>query len=90
MVRTPECSLVHYELPGDEGRSTEFWWKHECIAPNSGPDDWANGWEETRLPLGGPNGWTLVSQEPLTIAPSIWCRRCDTHGFFENGSWRSV
>ena len=86
MVRTPECSLV---VEGDEGH-VEFWWKHECIAKPAGPDDWANGWEATRLPLGGPNGWTLMSVQPLWITPSIWCRRCDTHGFWENDRWRPV
>lgn len=64
------------ELDAD-GR--HFWWKHEC----------AEGWIEGLLPL-GPNHWQLVSSEPLTVSPSIWCHTCDTHGFYRGGKWEAV
>ena len=33
------------------------------------------------------NLWTLVSWEPLTIAPSVLCLRCGDHGFIQGGKW---
>lgn len=32
-------------------------------------------------------GHQLVSQNPLTITPSILCPDCGTHGFVTNGKW---
>lgn len=33
--------------------------------------------------------WTIVSENPLTVSPSILCgaKDCDTHGFFREGVW---
>jgi hypothetical protein len=31
--------------------------------------------------------WQVVSWEPLTLSPSILCRRCGDHGFIRNGKW---
>ncbi len=31
--------------------------------------------------------WTLVSREPLTLAPSLLCRACGDHGFIREGRW---
>lgn len=31
--------------------------------------------------------WDLVSAEPLTLAPSILCRVCGSHGFVRSGRW---
>lgn len=33
--------------------------------------------------------WQVLSWEPLTLSPSILCKRCGDHGFIENGKWRS-
>jgi len=42
------------------------------------------GW----VPLQPPGArWTLMSLEPLTLAPSIRCLRCNDHGFIQNGKW---
>ena len=35
----------------------------------------------------GPQEWSLVSMEPLTIIPSINCYYCDSHGTIINGRW---
>jgi hypothetical protein len=32
----------------------------------------------------------LVTARPLTVRPSLACRRCSSHGFIENGAWREV
>jgi hypothetical protein len=36
---------------------------------------------------GGAEAWDLVQLEPLTLAPSLLCRRCGHHGFIQNGKW---
>lgn len=33
------------------------------------------------------DGWDVISEEPLTLAPSIMCRRCSFHGHIVNGRW---
>ncbi len=72
---TPHCTL------SDDG--THFLWRHNCVDSEF---DHIPG----RLPLGGPGGWTLEQQEPLTISPSILCHACGTHGFFREGKWMPV
>lgn len=32
-------------------------------------------------------GHVVVSEDPLTIAPSILCPDCGLHGFITNGAW---
>lgn len=31
--------------------------------------------------------WKVQSWAPLTLTPSLLCRRCGDHGFIRNGSW---
>lgn len=31
--------------------------------------------------------WTIESWEPLTLSPSLLCRRCGDHGFIRSGQW---
>jgi hypothetical protein len=31
--------------------------------------------------------WDLVSEEPLTLSPSVLCRACGDHGFVQQGKW---
>lgn len=31
--------------------------------------------------------WTVESWEPLTISPSVLCRRCGHHGWIRDGQW---
>jgi hypothetical protein len=31
--------------------------------------------------------WTVVSDEPLTLSPSLLCRTCGHHGFIREGRW---
>ena len=35
----------------------------------------------------GDHTWKVESLEPLTISPSVLCRRCGDHGFIRNGRW---
>lgn len=38
-------------------------------------------------PVVTPEGWTLVSETPLTLTPSLLCRICGHHGFITDGKW---
>lgn len=79
-MRTPEVEL-------DEDQA-HFWWKHECIALPGQGDPSFDGWEEVMLPKGS-RGWEVSAVDGVvTVSPSILCSRCQTHGFWENGSWR--
>lgn len=31
--------------------------------------------------------WQVISLDPLTLSPSILCRRCGDHGFIREGRW---
>ncbi len=31
--------------------------------------------------------WTLVSEDPLTLTPSLLCTICGTHGWIRDGAW---
>ena len=75
----------------DDGE--HVWFDHICpyVNPETGINvqEWATSQGFSRehyLPL-GPDGWTLVSKDPLTITPSIMCGSCGLHGFFTNGQW---
>lgn len=38
------------------------------------------------LPIGAEH-WTVVSEEPLTVVPSILNLKCRCHGFITDGVW---
>ena len=38
-----------------------------------------DGWPE--------HSWTLVSEDPLTLIPSLLCRACGHHGHITDGHW---
>lgn len=50
-------------------------------------------WAEHGLAIGtlpnGPDGWTIVQDEPLTVEPSIICPHpeCGLHGRITEGEW---
>jgi hypothetical protein len=62
-----------------------------------GPGSWPGVVEFHNCPaVGGPYGgpldgrWTLISRDPLTVSPSIWCKPpggCGMHGFIRDGKW---
>ncbi len=31
--------------------------------------------------------WDLISEDPLTLSPSILCRACGSHGWIRDGVW---
>lgn len=34
-----------------------------------------------------PTTWELISEDPLTLSPSIACGQCGHHGFIRDGRW---
>jgi hypothetical protein len=81
----------------EDGR--HFWWGHDCQATRelwqkSGKveadvvERFARGdLHPHMLPLGLPDGWILISKEPMTVRPSILCTRCGCHGWITKGEW---
>lgn len=42
------------------------------------------------IPVSNPKtdrSWLLVSEEPLTISPSVLCLECGHHGHIRDGKW---
>lgn len=33
------------------------------------------------------DGWTVVTEDPLTLIPSVICNACGIHGFIHSGQW---
>lgn len=47
-----------------------------------------HGWVSVPDEEGWPkDSWTLVSEHPLTLSPSLLCRACGHHGFIQQGKW---
>lgn len=49
---------------------------------------WCTGAVSTN-PADTPN-WTLHSEKPLHLEPSLLCRSCGNHGFIRAGKWEDV
>lgn len=47
---------------------------------------WAKGF------AGSPTfqAWTVETEEPLTLSPSILCRACGDHGHIRGGKWEKA
>ena len=55
---------------------------------------WCSGWVcfkgstwERQFTAEPVTSWDVIQREPLTLTPSISCRRCGNHGFITNGRW---
>jgi hypothetical protein len=42
---------------------------------------------ETKHMMPDNHRWKVEQWEPLTISPSVLCRRCGDHGFIREGKW---
>lgn len=44
---------------------------------------------QSYIPLKPENaeGWDVISEDPLTLSPSVLCRSCGFHGFIRGGKW---
>lgn len=80
-LRRIDGVLFGVELFGPQGAN--------CTGPKLGPR--CHGW--VPVTAADRDGWTLVSEDPLTLTPSIRCG-CDMtqagagqHGFITDGRW---
>lgn len=93
--RTPEGQIVGY--PADHGppEGSVFIGIHEHHKKPDG--SWCGGWVGF-INVDDPvddyhrqrSKHELVQEDPLTVAPSLQCRICPSHGFIENGRWRNA
>lgn len=75
---------------GDEGRLGLYYWHHRL--DNGKP---CQGFIFFDLPVvhekykaaESTPVWQVESWDPLTLSPSLLCRRCGDHGFIRGGSW---
>lgn len=68
---------VTVEVRRIDGEFAGLEYAHPC------PQGLRLGW----IPVGPPGGWTLESEAPLTLSPSLLCPKCGHHGFIRNGAW---
>lgn len=82
---TPTADLGHNvragirRLPG-ETEPDGVYYEHPC-APGF------CGYDYVPLKPSWEDGWDLISEEPLTLSPSLLCRACGHHGFIRGGKW---
>lgn len=70
---------VFLEKRSIDGEFAGLGWWHVC-----------NGAErEDFIPLRPAmmQGWDVIHVEPITIFPSVRCRRCGFHGYVTGGRW---
>jgi hypothetical protein len=89
--RTPDGRFVSYPTDREPPSGSVF----VGITDNHLRDDgeWCGGYvrfknvpEALTAPSGVANH-ELVTADPLTISPSLACRRCPSHGFIREGRW---
>ncbi|MDP3403600.1 MAG: hypothetical protein Q8S03_02850, partial [Brevundimonas sp.] len=83
-----ECSLARDE----NGTLVGVWLRHECAKkPSHGRETDVSTGFGAFIPFAGGMGyrnpWTLVSEDPLTITPSVHFVDCGEHGFITAGRW---
>ena len=54
-------------------------WRHGC--PSGATRDFVS----TKAYM--DQGWTVVSESPLTLSPSLLCLFCGRHGHIRDGKW---
>lgn len=52
--------------------------------------EWGAGFIPFTGRMEAPVSWEVVSEEPLTLNPSLACRTCGHHGFIRAGRWWPV
>ena len=77
-------STRHLWRPGRDAEG----FLHVIQAHRNPAGAWCYGHVSTN-PADNPH-WTLLSEEPLTLSPSLQCRSCPNHGHIVNGRWEPV
>ena len=71
---------VTVELRHLDGELHGVAYEHPCVNGATSP-----GWVPVK-PCWS-DGWDVLSEEPLTLFPSLLCRACGHHGFIREGRW---
>lgn len=71
---------VTIEVRRLDGKIAGVAYEHTCLNGHRSP-----GWIPVKPEA--PNGWDLVSADPITLSPSLLCRTCGHHGFIRDGRW---
>lgn len=68
------------------GGDPPYRFEHPCkVVP--GADTGDESFQVVCAPLLSAGGQVVVSEDPLTITPSLLCPDCGTHGWVQNGRW---
>lgn len=91
MSGIPELVEAGYERLVDHGQIQTLWYpdggvgiRHQCTRERDGLTVFVAPF--LQLQEGG--GHTVVSENPVTVSPSIACGDCGLHGFLADGVWR--
>lgn len=84
--RTPDDRLIAYPAGGVPPEGSVF---VGLMENHRNGDQWCGGWVGFTNVAGSHEHSVheLVSADPLTVAPSLLCRRCGRHGFIRDGQW---
>jgi hypothetical protein len=84
VFRIGEDHYADWDTQGTARRIGLHTWHWDAVN-----EHWCGGWlgftnVQGSLPL---SKHQLVSEEPLTVSPSLLCPRCQCHGFIRDGRW---
>ena len=48
---------------------------------------WGAGYIPFTGRIQAPVSWEVLSEDPLSLSPSLACQNCGHHGFVRNGRW---
>lgn len=74
--------------PYPEGETTTGYWFRHPVPSNE--LDVEPGVCTGRVPITGPQAWTVEKANPLTLSPSVHCVNHNFHGFVRDGKWVSA
>lgn len=69
--------FVHMPDSEEHVGITEFHWTG---------DHWCAGFVAFKS-YSPDHGWDVLSEDPLTLSPSLLCRLCGSHGWIREGKW---
>lgn len=84
-------SVTYYDKDREIPEGAVFIGIHEHHKSTHNPELWCGGYLRFQnVPEAVEAGHALhdlVSEKPLTIAPSLGCRGCKSHGYIRDGKW---
>lgn len=78
---------VSVELVYDEKELASIHYLHPPAPGRQAPGGYEKCYGNVPVKPYWPDGWEVISVEPLTLSPSLLCRACGSHGFIRDGKW---